>query len=157
MFSSAIPVSDGTFSDPSLQYVHIDYIIKKNFTCHEDEEALLNCTYYEKGLGHCNGSDSRMKPAGVYCFGQTNGQSQSLEITTYTCICTFYAMQKKINVMITKLDLAMVDLLTYTIQVVEWRSVWMVCGVQCAITGGPEMMPTQCADNWDIITVRKAF
>ena len=64
-------------------------------------------------------------------------------------------MLKKLDVMITKLDLVMV--LSLTMQVVEWRSVWVVCGVQCVITGGPEMMPTQCADNWDIITVCKAL
>ena len=61
-------------------------------------------------------------------------------------------MQKKIDVMIMKLDLAMVPM-----QVVEWRSVWVVYGVQCVIMDGPEMMLMQCANNWDIITVYKAL
>ena len=40
--------------------------------------------------------------------------------------------------------------------VVEWRSVWVATGVQCMIMHGPEMMPTQCADSWDITTVSLA-
>ena len=47
MFSSAMPVLDGTFSDPSTQNIHTDYIIKRNFTCQGDERhLLLNCIYY---------------------------------------------------------------------------------------------------------------
>ena len=38
-------------------------------------------------------------------------------------------------------------------KVVEWRSVWVVYGVQCVIMGGAKMMLIQCAGNWDIITV----
>ena len=38
-------------------------------------------------------------------------------------------------------------------QVVEWRSVWMVYGVQCVMMAGAAMIPPQCADNWDTITV----
>ena len=83
MLFSAIPVVDGSFSGPSLQHAHIDYIIKKNFTCHGDEDELLNCTYYNKISSYCNDSDSRMKPAGVYYFGQTNGQSKSLDINKF--------------------------------------------------------------------------
>ena len=33
----------------------------------------------------------------------------------------------------------------------------MVCGVQCVITGGQEMMPPQFADNWDTIMVCKVL
>ena len=73
MLSSAITVVDGSFSGPSSQNIHSDYIIKKNFTCHGNEDELLSCTYYNKSTSYCNNSDSRMKPAGVYCFGQTNG------------------------------------------------------------------------------------
>ena len=62
-----------------------------------------------------------------------------------------YNMLKKLDVMIMKLDLVMV--LSLIMQVVKWRSVWVVYGVQCVITGGSEMMQMQCADNWDIITV----
>ena len=76
MLSSAIPVLDGTFSDPSSQNIHIDYIIKRNFTCQGDERNLLvNCTDNNRSSSYCDDPDSRMKPAGVYCFGQTNGQS----------------------------------------------------------------------------------
>ena len=55
--------------------------------------------------------------------------------------------------MMVKLDLVM----ALTMQVVEWRSVWMVHGVQCVIMAGPTMMPTQFADNWDTIMVYKAL
>ena len=79
-FFPAIPEANGAFSDHSLQYNHADYIIKKNFTCRGDEETLLNCTYYNRNLSYCNDSTSRMKPAGVYCFGQANGQSYFSDI-----------------------------------------------------------------------------
>ena len=99
MLSSAIPVLDGTFSDPSSQTIHTDYIIKRNFTCQGDERnLLLNCTYNNRSSNYCNDTDSRRKPAGVYCFGQTNGQSESLVLNL--CIRTFHAMQE-IDVTIT--------------------------------------------------------
>ena len=34
-------------------------------------------------------------------------------------------------------------------QVVEWRSVWIVYGVLCVMMVGTAVMPPQCADNWD--------
>ena len=52
LFFPAIPEADGTFSDQSLQHNHVDYIIKKNFTCRGDEETLLNCTYYNRNLSY---------------------------------------------------------------------------------------------------------
>ena len=73
-FLSAIAVTDETFSDHSSQHNHIDYIIKKNFSCQGEEETLLNCTYYNRNVSYCNDPVSRMKPAGVYCFGQAHGQ-----------------------------------------------------------------------------------
>ena len=44
------------------------------------------------------------------------------------------------------------DLQTVMKVVVEWRSVWVVYGVQCVIVDGTAMMPPQCADNWDTMT-----
>ena len=75
MLSLAVPITDGTFSDQNSQHAHIDYIIKRNFTCEGEEDMLLNCAYYNRNPSYCNESESRKRPAGVYCFGQTNGQS----------------------------------------------------------------------------------
>ena len=69
---SAIPVTDGIFSDNIKR--HINDIIKRNFICQRDKEALLGCTYNNQNSSYCNESQSR--PAGVYCFGQ--GQSYQL-------------------------------------------------------------------------------
>ena len=60
-------------------------------------------------------------------------------------------MQDKSIVILVRLDLVMA--LTLIMQVVEWKSVWMVYGVQCVVMAGTAMMPPQCADNWDTITV----
>ena len=105
MLSSAIPVLDGTFSDPSLQ--NNDYIIRRNFTCRGNERNLLDYIDQNRSSNYCDDPNSRMKPAGVYCFGQTNGQSKSL---VYIRTFRIYAMQKKIDVMIMKLDLAIVPM-----------------------------------------------
>ena len=80
-YFSAIPEADGTFSDHSLQHNHVDYMIKKNFTCQGNEETLLNCTYNNRNLSYCNDSISWMKPAGVYCFDQAHGQSYFSDIS----------------------------------------------------------------------------
>ena len=64
-------------------------------------------------------------------------------------------MQDESVVILVRLDLVMV--LTLIMQVVEWRSVWMVYGVLCEMMAGIAMTPTQCADNWDAITVCKAI
>ena len=70
---SAIAIKDGKFSDMSLLHNHGDYIIKKQFTCTGDEKALLNCTFNERNVSYCTNSIARMKPAGVYCFGNSHG------------------------------------------------------------------------------------
>ena len=42
-----------------------------------------------------------------------------------------------------------------TMKVAEWRFAWAVYGVQCVMMAGTGMMPPQCADNWDTMTVSK--
>ena len=142
----AIPVINGTFSGRSQ---HIDYIIKKNFTCQGVEENLLNCTYHNRNSTYCD--ESQLKPAGVYCLGQNQGQSYfsgTSERSIHSFYVTGYIIQNKYTVMV-RLDSVM-DLTT---QVAEWRSVCMVYGVQCVMMDGTAMMPPQCAGNWDIIIV----
>ena len=67
---SAVAVTNGTFRG-HLQ--HIDYIIKRNFTCQGDEENLLNCSSHNRSPTYCN--ESQLMPAGVYCFDRNQGQS----------------------------------------------------------------------------------
>ena len=67
---SAVPVMDGTFRGHPQ---HINYIIKRNFTCQGDEENLLNCSYHNHNSTYCN--ESQSMPAGVYCFDPNQGQS----------------------------------------------------------------------------------
>ena len=67
-------IADGKFSDISLLHNNVDYIIKKHFTCTGDEKALLNCTSSdERNVSYCQSSIAQMKPAGVYCFGNSHG------------------------------------------------------------------------------------
>ena len=46
-------------------------------------------------------------------------------------------------------------IMVLTMQVVEWRSVWMDYGVQCVMMVGTAMTPPQCADNWDTVAAVK--
>ena len=64
-------------------------------------------------------------------------------MSIYTFYVIGYTQHIHIAHIMDRLDLSM-DLTT---QVVEWKSAWVIYGVQCVTMDGTAMMPPQCADS----------